>query len=111
MVMSLAMMVAAGVTINDGAVEEHGQHLLHGKFGSAGVDTNAQLVQQIDSALAYSTTKHISATLFHQEPRHNAVPMLGRLKHLLINNLSVFYINNSDLWRLSEVLPQFAFVG
>ncbi len=43
MVMPLAMMVAAGVTINDGAVEEHGQHLLHGKFGSASVDADAQL--------------------------------------------------------------------
>ena len=41
MMMPLAMMVAAGVTINDGAVEEHGQHLLHGKFGSACVDADA----------------------------------------------------------------------
>lgn len=37
--------------------------------------------------------------------------MLRRLQHLLVNNLSVFNINNSDLWRLSEVLPQFALVG
>ena len=37
--------------------------------------------------------------------------MLGRLQHLLVNNFSVFYINNSDLWRLSEVLPQFSLVG
>jgi hypothetical protein len=37
--------------------------------------------------------------------------MLGRLQYLLVNNLSVFNINNSDLWSLSEVLPQFALVG
>ena len=111
MVMPLAMMVAAGIAVNDGAIEEHRQHLLHRKFGGAGVDMNAQLVQQIDSALAYSATKHISATLFGQEPRHGTVLMFGRLQHLLVNNLSVFNINNSDLWRLSEVLPKFALVG
>ena len=41
MVMPLAMVVAAGVAINDGAIEEHGQHLLHGKFGSASMDADA----------------------------------------------------------------------
>ena len=82
MVMPLAMMVAAGVTINDGAVEEHGQHLLHGKFGSASMDADAQLVQKIDSTLAQSSTKHISATLLGQEPRHGAVLMLRCLQHL-----------------------------
>ena len=40
-VMSLAVVMTAGVTINDGAVEEHGQHLLHGKFGSASMDADA----------------------------------------------------------------------
>ena len=40
-VMPLAMMVAAGVAINDGAIEEHGQHLLHGKLWSASVDADA----------------------------------------------------------------------
>ena len=39
--MSIAVMVAAGVAVNDGAVEEHRQHLLHGKFGSASVDADA----------------------------------------------------------------------
>ena len=111
MVMPLAMMVAAGVTINDGAVEEHRNDLLHGKLGSASVDADAQLVQKIDSTLAQSSTKHISATLLGQEPRHGAVLMLGRLQYLLVNNLSVFKINNSDLWRFPEVLPQFALVG
>ena len=111
MVMPLAMMVAAGVTINDGAVEEHRNDLLHGKLGSASVDADAQLVQKIDSTLAQSSTKHISATLLGQEPRHGAVLMLGRLHYLLVNNLSVFKINNSDLWRFSEVLPQLSLVG
>ena len=37
--------------------------------------------------------------------------MLGRLQYLLVNNFSAFNINNSDLWRLSEVLPQFSLVG
>ena len=41
MVMSLAVMVAAGVTVNDGAIEEHRQHLLHGKLWSACVDADA----------------------------------------------------------------------
>ena len=69
------------------------------------MDTNAQLVQKIDSPLAYSTTKHISTTLFSQEPRHGTMLMLGRLQYLLVNNFSVFNINNSDLWCLPEVLP------
>ena len=111
MVMPLAMMVAAGLTINDGAVEEHRKYLLHRKLGGASMDANAQLVQKIDSTLAYSTTKHIGAALLSQEPRHGAMLMLGRLQYLLVNNLSVFKINNSDLWRLSEVLPQCALVG
>ena len=38
--MPLAMVVAAGVAVNDGAIEEHRQHLLHGKFGSASVDAD-----------------------------------------------------------------------
>jgi hypothetical protein len=109
--MALAVVVTAGVTVNDGAVEKHRQHLLHRKLGRASMDTNAQLVQQIDSTLAYSTTKHIGATLLGQEPRHGTVFMFGRLQHLLVYNLSVFNINNSDLWRFSEVLPQFALIG
>ena len=44
-VMSLAVVVAAGVAVNDGAIEKHRQHLLHRKFRSTGMDTNAQLVQ------------------------------------------------------------------
>ena len=44
-VMSLAMVMTAGVTVNDGAVEKHRQHLLHRKLGGASMDTNAQLVQ------------------------------------------------------------------
>lgn len=44
-VMPLAVVMAAGVTVNDGAIEKHRQHLLHRKFGGAGMDTNAQLVQ------------------------------------------------------------------
>ena len=39
--MPLAMVVAARVTVNDGIVEEHRQHLLHGKLGSASVDADA----------------------------------------------------------------------
>ena len=109
--MPLAVVVAAGVTINDGTIEEHRQHLLHGKLGCASVDADAQLVQHIDRSLAQSTTKHIGATLLGQEPRHGAVLMLGRLQHLLVNNLSVFDIENGDLWSLSEVLPQYALIG
>ena len=44
-VMSLAVVVAAGIAVNDGAVKEHGKHLLHRKLRSTGMDTNAQLVQ------------------------------------------------------------------
>jgi hypothetical protein len=50
--MALAVVVTAGIAVNDGAVEEHRQHLFHRKLGSASVDTNAQLVQEIDSTLA-----------------------------------------------------------
>ena len=39
--MALAVVVTAGITINDGAVEKHRQHLLHRKLGCAGVNTNA----------------------------------------------------------------------
>ena len=103
--MSVAVVMAAGIAVNDGAVEKHRQHLLHRKLRSTSMDTNAQLVQKIDSPLAYSTTKHISTTLFSQEPRHGTMLMLGRLQYLLVNNFSVFNINNSDLWCLPEVLP------
>ena len=41
MVMPLAVVVTAGVAVNDGIVKEHGQHLLHGKIGSASVDADA----------------------------------------------------------------------
>jgi hypothetical protein len=61
--------------------------------------------------LTYSTAKHIGATLFSQEPRHGTVLMLWRLQYLLINDLSVFYVEKGDLWRLPEVLPQFSLVG
>ena len=44
-VMSLAVVVAAGVTVNDGAVEKHRQHLLHRKLGCTSMDTYTQLVQ------------------------------------------------------------------
>ena len=64
MVMPLAVMVAAGVAINDGAVEEHGQHLLHGKLGGASVDSDAQLIQHIDGTHAQSAAKHVGAALF-----------------------------------------------
>ncbi len=43
--MPFAVVVTAGVTINDGAVEKHRQHLLHRKLGCASMDANAQLVQ------------------------------------------------------------------
>ena len=82
MVMPLAVMVAAGVAINDGAIEKHRQHLLHGKFGSSGVDSDAQLIQHIDGTHAQSAAKHIGAALLGQEPRHRAVFMLGCLQHL-----------------------------
>ena len=39
--MALAVVVTAGIAVNDGAVEEHRQHLLHGKFGSASMDADA----------------------------------------------------------------------
>ena len=45
------MVVAAGVAVNDGAVEEHRHNLLHGKLGSASVDEDAQLVQQFGRRL------------------------------------------------------------
>ncbi len=109
--MALAVVMATRVAVNDGTIEEHRQDLLHRKLGCTSMDTNAKLVQKIDSTLAYSTTKHIGATLFRQKPRHSTVLMLWRLQHLLVNKLSVFDINNSDLRRLSEVLPQFALVG
>ena len=41
MVMSLAVMVAAGVTVNDGAVEEHRENLLYGKSGGTSMDADA----------------------------------------------------------------------
>lgn len=44
-VMPLAVVVATGIAINNGAVEKHGKHLLHRKLGGASMDTNAQLVQ------------------------------------------------------------------
>ena len=44
-VMPLAVVVAAGVAVNDGAVEEHRKYLFHRKLGGTGMDTNAQLVQ------------------------------------------------------------------
>ena len=109
--MTLAVVVTAGIAVNDGAVEKHRQDLFHRKLGCASMDTNAQLVQEIDSALTQSATKHIGAPFFSQEPRHGAVFMLGRLQYFLVNNFSVFYIENRDLWRFSEVLPQFALVG
>ena len=111
MVMPLAMVVAAGVAINNGAVEEHRQHLFHRKFGSASVDADAQLVQHVDRPLAQAATKHIDAALFGQEPRHRAVLMLWCLQHLGIDDLSVFDIENGDLWSLSEVLPQYTLIG
>ena len=81
-VMPLAVVVAAVVAINDGAVEEHRQHLLHGKFWSASVDADAQLVQHVNRPLTQSTAKHIGAALFGQEPRHRTVFMFGCLQHL-----------------------------
>ena len=44
-VMSLAVVMTAGVTVNDGAVEKHRQDLFHRKLRSTGMNTNAQLVQ------------------------------------------------------------------
>ena len=44
-VMSLAVVMTAGVTVNNGAVEKHRKYLLHRKFGGAGMNTNTQLVQ------------------------------------------------------------------
>ena len=38
-VMSLAVVMAAGVTVNDGAVEKHRQDLFHRKLGCTSVDT------------------------------------------------------------------------
>ena len=52
MMMPLAVMVAAGVAVDDSVIEEHGQHLLHGKLWSAGVDAYAQLVQHVDCPLS-----------------------------------------------------------
>ena len=111
MMMALAVVMAVGVAVYDGSIEEHRQDLLHRKLGCTSMDTNAKLVQKIDSTLSYSTTKHIGATLFRQKPRHGTMLMLRCLQHLLVNNPSVFYINNSDLRRLPEMLPQFALVG
>ena len=45
-VMPLAMVVAAGVAVNDGAVEEHRQYLLHGKIGSTSVDADAFILHK-----------------------------------------------------------------
>ena len=39
--MSIAVMVAVRVAVNDGTIEEHCQHLFHGKLGSASVDADA----------------------------------------------------------------------
>ena len=52
MVMPLAVMVAVRVAVNDGAVKEHRQHLLHRKFGSTSVDEDTQLVQHVDCPLS-----------------------------------------------------------
>ena len=43
--MTLAVVVTAGIAVNDGAVEKHRQDLFHRKLGGASMDTNAQLVQ------------------------------------------------------------------
>ena len=40
-VMPFAVVVAAGVAVNDGAVEEHRHDLLHRKLRSASVDADA----------------------------------------------------------------------
>ena len=44
-VMSLAVMVATRIAVNDGAVEKHRQHLFHRKLGCTSMDTYTQLVQ------------------------------------------------------------------
>ena len=44
-VMSLAVVMTAGVTVNDGAVEKHRQDLFHRKLRSTGMNTDTQLVQ------------------------------------------------------------------
>ena len=44
-VMSLTVVVTAGIAVNNGAIEKHRQHLLHRKFGGAGMNMNTQLVQ------------------------------------------------------------------
>ena len=80
--MSLAVVVAAGVAINDCTVEEHGQYLLHRKLGSASVDADAQLVQHVDCPLTQASTKHIGAALLGQEPRHGTMLMFRCLQHL-----------------------------
>ena len=82
MVVSFAMMVAVGVAVNDGAVEEHRHHLLHGKLWGTGMNANAQLVEQIDRPLTQSATKYVGAALFGQEPRHRTMLMLRCLQHL-----------------------------
>ena len=82
MMMPLAVVVAAGVAVDDGIIEEHRQHLLHRKFGSASVDADAKLVQHFDCPLAQAAEKHIGAALLGQEPRHGAVLMLRCLQHL-----------------------------
>lgn len=82
MVMPLAVVVAAGVAVNDSVVEEHRHDLFHGKLGGASVDADTQLVQHVDCPLAQSAAKHIGAALLVQEPRHGAVFMLGCLQHL-----------------------------
>ncbi len=82
MVVTFAMMVAARVAVNDGAVEEHRHHLLHRKFWGTSVNANAQLAEQIDRPLTQSATKYVGAALFGQEPRHGTMLMFRCLQHL-----------------------------
>ena len=71
MMMPLAVVVAAGVAVDDGIIEEHRQHLLHGKFGSASVDADTQQVQHVDRPLACHPRRAVGLGLAYGSARRD----------------------------------------
>ena len=108
MMPAAAVMMASGVAINHGSGEIARNDFVDGQSRGTAVQSDAQLVEQLDGAATNAATDDIGATLGSEETRHGAMLMLRGLLDNGFGDFTVFNGDKSHLRGFAEMRPKLA---
>ena len=103
-----AVVMASGVAINHGSGQIARNDFVDGQSRGTAVQSDAQLVEQLDGAAADAATDDIGAALGSKEARHGTMLVLRGLLDNGFGDFSVFNGDESHLRGFAEMRPKLA---